>query len=190
VEKRSPPEFVVLIFENIVRGEPWANSMTLDVDEKWISPHLKFVQDPLWGCVYLPPNDNPFIMSAWIAHESGHFPYLAKHPFPKVRAIFEDTIRSKRTPAILQALVRKIYYLVFWKQRMREEIEAHKEEIRLLDKIGCPLQAIRFADEVLDKIKRPMPYCGRVERIFGRRLQEAQDELTRQAEKVSKEEVN
>jgi len=190
VAKRSPPAFVVRIFENIVRGEPWVNLITLDVDERWIIPGLDYNSKPLRGRIHLPPNNDPFIVSSWIAHEGGHFSSFYRHPSLKAMAIFERIIRSRHLPIIMRALVRKIYYLVFWRQRMREEIEAHKEEIRLLNKIGCPLQAIRMSDEESDRLMPPMPYSGWIERIFRQRMQKIQDALTRQAEKELAGEVN
>ncbi len=176
------------IFRRIVIGEPWADRIELEVNERWLCPHMAYAPDSGQGLVRMPPHEDPLVVAGWIAHEIGHFEDFQQRRPSSIMAGIEQIIRSRRVPPLIQGLVRKIYYLLFWRERMRREIYAHGAEIRFLRKIGFSLEATTRSDEASDLLTPPMPYYGRLERLFLSRMQKAQDAMTRAARRKEGEE--
>jgi len=161
-----------------VKGEKWAKRLDFNLSDRWTSPHLAYNTRERRGCVRVPPYGDEHSMASWISHEAGHMECYDENPPCRLRSKIEKVIRSDRMPSIIQAIVRKLLYLIFWRSRMREELCAHKTEIRLLQKIGMPLEAVHRGDEEADKLIPVVPWSGFIERLFKNRMQKAQDALT------------
>jgi hypothetical protein len=174
------------IFDRVVANEPWAGRITIEIDDEWLCPHLAYADVSRRGRVRMPPHDDPLVLAGWIAHEVGHFEDFQYRRPSRTMGRIEQVIRSERVHPIIQAVVRKLYYLIFWRERMRREIYAHRAEIRFLKKAEFSLDATIRSDEASDKIAPPMPYSGFVEKLFSTRMIRAQEAITRKERESSR----
>ena len=177
LDVKVPPN-VAKIFKEIVRGEPWADRISYEVDERWTSNHLVYKPDSRRGCVRFPPHPDVLVIASWIAHEGGHFDYYEHNSPKKIRIFIEWVIRSERIPSFVSIILRQLYTLFFWSARMRREIYAHEVEIKLLKKAGYSLKAVERGDQASDELIPFKPRLALVERLFQHQMQKTQNRLT------------
>jgi len=171
------------LFEQIIQGEDWANRVSLDINKCWLTPHLAYSSKSHVGCVRFPPHRDMLATAEWIAHECGHLEDFDHNSPNKLATNIERFIRSEKAPSFIISLVRKIYYLVFWKERMRKESSAHRTSFRLLKKVGVSIDAYQNSVIAYDELISPWSWYDFIERVFQNRVQKGKDEFIKFAEK-------
>jgi hypothetical protein len=137
-----PVEVVQSLFKDIVKDEPWAYRITMDMDQQWVTPHLFYWRSKKIGCVHLPFYHDLQVLADWICHECGHLEDYDNKPFGRIRAHIEPFFRSENIPQFIQTILVQPYYILFFWTLLRKELAAQKTELRLLKKIGLPSDLI------------------------------------------------
>lgn len=167
------------IFAKIIEGETWCDRIFLGINQD-LPPSMVYESSGR-GYVILPPNEDPLVVAYWSAHESGHLEYHLKvHPPLPLMMKWEAFIRSSRS-SLIRKMMRQVYYLVFFREKIKEELYALKVAIRLLKKGGFSPKAVSRGDRASRSLVPPKPRYALVERLFDWYLTHAQRKIFRAA---------
>lgn len=184
---KSPPVVdldVEGLFRKIIAGEPWANRISYESDDQCLSPHLAYSSKSRVGCIRFPPQNNLLKIAAVFAHEGGHLEEFDLNPPKRLAIIIESFICSEKYPPFIKVIVRMVYFLVFWRKKMKRELYAHQVAVRLLKKIGL-MQAIFYLNNDVEGAILKWPWYEVVVHCFNVRLKKAQDKITQTAQSMA-----
>jgi hypothetical protein len=179
---KAPPDYLDELFKKISYGEPWVGKVTYQVHKRLKTPHFEYRPELHTGIVHLPQFDDYGVLAGWICHECGHFVELEEAPPGKLDQIFNELVNLPKLPRLLRRILVELYCLIFWLPRMRHELNAHREMIRLLQKIDVPLTYAQKSWEASEQLSSPYVRIGPILRRFQKRLKKLEDRMTQAAQ--------
>ena len=182
VKNKASPDYIAELFGKVSDGEPWAGKVTCQVHSKLKIAYFEYHPEEHTGIVHMPTQGDKSLWAHWLCHECGHFIELERQPPSRLNVAINELINSFRRKSWIRRMALELYHLVFWRPRMRSELNAHHEEMRLLKKLGLPVSTIQKGCEASRDIPLPLSLNGPVFRLFKKCLKKRQDRMTLAAE--------
>jgi hypothetical protein len=178
VKNQVPLDQIDGLFKRISDSEPWADKISFKVVKRLRSPYLEYHPELHNGIVYLPPYDDLNIIAEGLCHECGHFIDGEENPPGRLDLAINEFVQPTATLNILRKVVTQFYLVVFWHSRMKRELRAHQEAIKLVKKINMPLSIFRETLDAERQLTTPTSRYNIILKLFQSCLRKNEDRIT------------